>query len=123
MIVTTLSTRENGAYAGIKIESSSAINCALTTDTHISSAKPRFVKGKPKLLIEHSLRNTGSKVIETTPYNHNCFVIDHEVVGPDLDIKLVCTPKLVPDLSGRAVVHGHESVSRQFQSDCRCELI
>ena len=31
---------ENGAYAGIKIESSSAINCALTTDTHISTAKP-----------------------------------------------------------------------------------
>jgi hypothetical protein len=40
MIVATLSTRENGAYAGIKIESSSAINCALTTDTHISTAKP-----------------------------------------------------------------------------------
>jgi hypothetical protein len=32
----------------------------------------RLVKGKPELLIEHSLRNTGSKVIETTPHNHNC---------------------------------------------------
>jgi hypothetical protein len=77
----------------------------------------RLVKGKPELLIEHSLRNTGSKVIETTQYNHNCVVIDHEVVGPDLDIKFVCTPKLVPDLSGRAVVHGHEIVFRRELED------
>jgi hypothetical protein len=58
-------------------------------------------------------------VIETTQYNQNCFVIDHEVVGPDLDIKFVGTPKLVPDLSGRVVVHGHEIVFRHELEDKR----
>ena len=86
MIVTTLSTRENGAYAGIKIESSSAILRADDGYAYLCRKTVRLVKGKPELLVEHSLRNTGSKVIETTQYNHNCFVIDHEVVGPDLDI-------------------------------------
>lgn len=55
----------------------------------------RLVKGKPELLIEHSLRNRKQSDRHYAD-NHNCFVIDHEVVGPDLDFKFVCTPKLVP---------------------------
>jgi len=39
-------------------------------------------KGKPVLVLMHSLRNTGSKTIETSVYNHNLFVFDHQVTGP-----------------------------------------
>jgi hypothetical protein len=70
----------------------------------------RLVKGKPELIIEHSLKNTGSKVIETTQYNHNFFVIDHEVVGPDVDLKFAFTPAFSRDLGGRAEVQGQEII-------------
>jgi hypothetical protein len=70
----------------------------------------RLVKGKPELLLEHSLKNTGNKVIETNQYNHNFFVIDHEVVGPDVVAKFVFTPVPLKGFSDRAEVHGQEIV-------------
>ena len=42
----------------------------------------RLVAGKPEMLIEHTLRNTGKKVIATHQYNHNFFVMG-EPTGPD----------------------------------------
>ncbi|HEV7348089.1 hypothetical protein [Telluribacter sp.] len=44
----------------------------------------RLVKGKPELVLEHSLKNTGTKTIETSTYNHNFFVIDGEPTGPNI---------------------------------------
>jgi len=70
----------------------------------------RLVKGKPQLLLEHTLKNTGSKVIETNQYNHNFFVIDHEVVGPDVVVKFVFTPNPTRGFKDRAEVHGQEIV-------------
>jgi hypothetical protein len=70
----------------------------------------RLVKGKPQLLLEHSLKNTGRKVIETNQYNHNFFVIDHEVVGPDVVVKFVFTPNPTRGFEDRAEVHGQEIV-------------
>jgi hypothetical protein len=70
----------------------------------------RLVKGKPELTIEHSLKNTGRKVIETTQYNHNFFVIDHEVVGPDVAAKFVFTPVPQRGFSNRAEVRGQQIV-------------
>jgi hypothetical protein len=68
------------------------------------------VKGKPQLLLEHSLKNTGSKVIETNQYNHNFFVIDREVVGPDVVVKFVFTPNPLRGFKDRAEVRGQEIV-------------
>lgn len=42
-----------------------------------------LVKGKPELLLTHTLKNTGTKNIETNVYNHNFFVIDSTLTGPD----------------------------------------
>jgi hypothetical protein len=47
----------------------------------------RLVKGKPEMLLEHSLRNTGTKMIDGNVYNHNFFVIDHQPPGPDFSIR------------------------------------
>ncbi|QHT71701.1 hypothetical protein GXP67_36060 [Rhodocytophaga rosea] len=44
----------------------------------------RLVKGKPQLILEHRLKNTGSRSIETKTYNHNFFVIDKEPTGPGI---------------------------------------
>ncbi|MDB5031856.1 hypothetical protein [Mucilaginibacter sp.] len=44
----------------------------------------RLVKGKPQMVLEHSLKNTGTKVIETDMFNHNFPVIDKEPTGPNI---------------------------------------
>lgn len=46
----------------------------------------RLLKGKPVLVLEHSLKNTGPKPIATTVYNHNFFVMDHQPTGPDVSV-------------------------------------
>jgi hypothetical protein len=70
----------------------------------------RLVKGKPELLLEHSLKNTGKKAIDTTQYNHNFFVIDKEVVGPDVSVKFAFTPVATRGFKDRAEIHEREIV-------------
>jgi hypothetical protein len=41
-----------------------------------------LVPGKTAFTIDHALRNTGTKVIETTHYCHNFITIDGDPVGP-----------------------------------------
>jgi hypothetical protein len=40
-------------------------------------------KDKPGFTITHTLKNTGTKIIETDQFNHNFFVIDGQITGPD----------------------------------------
>ena len=42
----------------------------------------RLTKGKPELVLLHSLTNRGNRTIKTTCYNHNFFVIDKQPTGP-----------------------------------------
>ncbi|MPR33756.1 hypothetical protein [Salmonirosea aquatica] len=44
----------------------------------------QLVKGKPELVLEHSLKNIGTKTMEFSTYNHNFFVIDGEPTGPNI---------------------------------------
>lgn len=46
-----------------------------------------LTKGKPELVLHHILKNTGTKTIETSVYDHNFFVIDNQPIGPDFIIK------------------------------------
>jgi hypothetical protein len=75
---------------------------------YVYSKTVRLVKGKPELLLEHSLKNTGQKAIDTTQYNHNFFVIDHEVVGPDVVVKFVFAPVATRGFKDRAEIVGNE---------------
>ncbi|MDX2249494.1 MAG: hypothetical protein SF052_22110 [Bacteroidia bacterium] len=43
----------------------------------------QLTKGKPEMVLAHSLKNTGSKTIETSVYNHNFFQMDNQPIGPD----------------------------------------
>ncbi len=47
----------------------------------------RLSKGKPELILEHSLRNTGTRPIETSTYDHNFFIIDKQPSGPTVNIE------------------------------------
>ena len=47
----------------------------------------RLVKDKPQMILEHSLKNTGNKAIQTSTYNHNFFTMDRQPTGPDITVK------------------------------------
>ena len=46
----------------------------------------RLVKGKPEMVLEHSLKNTGTRPVRTTVYNHNFLVLDNQPPGAPLAI-------------------------------------
>jgi len=51
------------------------------------------LEGSSKMTIEHSLRNTGSKPLNTMQYNHNFFVIDGKPTGPESSVTFPFEPK------------------------------
>jgi hypothetical protein len=56
----------------------------------------RFEKGKPEMVIEQSLKNTGRLNITSDVYNHNFVVLDRQSPGPDFTFKVpfkIQTPK------------------------------
>jgi hypothetical protein len=48
----------------------------------------RLAKGKPEMVIEHTLANTGRRAIETQVYDHNFLALDKMPPGPDFSIVL-----------------------------------
>jgi hypothetical protein len=42
----------------------------------------RLVPGAPQMVIEHRLRNTGTRLLESSTYNHNFIVLDKQPTGP-----------------------------------------
>jgi hypothetical protein len=42
----------------------------------------------PEMIMEHSIRNTGSKAISSRVYNHNFLVLDGQAPGPDFTISV-----------------------------------
>jgi hypothetical protein len=58
-----------------------------------------LVKGKPILLITHSLKNKGKQTIETNVYNHNLFVMDKKPTGPGFVVTFPFSP--MPETTGQ----------------------
>jgi hypothetical protein len=48
----------------------------------------RLEKDKPNMVIEHSLKNTGKKAIQSSVYNHNFVVLDKQAPGPDFTFRV-----------------------------------
>jgi hypothetical protein len=53
---------------------------------YVYHKKISVIAGEPKMLIEHSLHNTGTRAIETSVYDHNFLVLDGQTTGPDFTI-------------------------------------
>ena len=68
----------------------------------------RLAGDKPELVLEHSLKNTGKKVIDTSVYNHDFYMIDNQPSGPDFRVKFAFEPKAKEDLKGAAEIRGKE---------------
>ena len=68
----------------------------------------RLISGKPEMALEHSLRNTGRKTIETSVYEHNFYMLDHQPAGPDYSVQFPFEAHLSADLHGVAVAQGKQ---------------
>jgi hypothetical protein len=55
---------------------------------YIYTKTVRLIKGKPEMALEHTLKNTGRRTIQSRVYNHNFLVLDHQPPGPDFKIEL-----------------------------------
>jgi hypothetical protein len=70
----------------------------------------RLAADKPELILEHSLKNTGKRTIDTSVYDHDFFVIDGQPTGPDFTVKFPFTVRATQDLKGLARTEGNELV-------------
>jgi hypothetical protein len=71
----------------------------------------RLKKNQDVMVIEHSLKNTGSKPIATAQYNHNFFVIDGKPSGPGNRVQFTFPLKAEQFNTGGATeVRGNEIV-------------
>jgi len=72
----------------------------------------QLTKGKTEMVLTHSLKNTGKRAIQTTVYNHNFLVLDHQAPGPGVtisvpfDISTSRPPKSeLAEIRGRQIVY------------------
>ncbi len=77
-----------------------------------------LVEGKPELVITHSLKNTGNKMISSTQFNHNFFVMDGKLSGPGITLKFPFDLKVVADFKGMLEAKGRElSYLKELEGD------
>ncbi|HEY3836675.1 MAG TPA: hypothetical protein VGL72_08885 [Bryobacteraceae bacterium] len=70
----------------------------------------RLLKGKPVLELDHRLKNTGKKLIESDVYEHNFYMLDNQPTGPDIVVKFPFEVHATQDLHGLAETKGKELV-------------
>jgi hypothetical protein len=70
----------------------------------------RLAAGKPQLMLEHTIRNTGRKTIDGTVFDHNFFVIDGQPTGPDFTVTFPFAAKAEAPMTGLAEVRGNQVV-------------
>jgi hypothetical protein len=68
----------------------------------------RLTKDRPGLAIEHSLKNTGRKTIETNVYEHNFFMLDGQPSGPDFRLIFPFAVQSDANWNGLADLRGNE---------------
>lgn len=75
---------------------------------YIYSKRISLTEGKPEMVISYSLKNSGSKVIDTPQFNHNFFVMDGITSGPGMVAQFNFEPRTRTDLGGVVQIHGKE---------------
>ena len=70
------------------VEFTQLLTDAATGCGYVYRKTVRLTNGKPEMIIEHSLRNTGRLAIASKLYNHNFLVLDGDATGTDYAITL-----------------------------------
>lgn len=68
---------------------------------------------KDRMILEHTLKNTGKTALETDVFNHNFFMLDAQPTGPDIVVKFPFEAKSGSDWRGPGEVSGKELVYKQ----------
>jgi hypothetical protein len=69
-----------------------------------------------KLILEHWLKNTGKKAIETDVYNHDFYMIAGKPSGTEFTVQFPFEPKTTNDMKGITVLKGKQlAYTREFQ--------
>jgi hypothetical protein len=80
-----------------------------------------LARGQAEMVISHTLRNTGTKTIETNVYNHGFLQIDEEPAGPNLSWQFPFEPKTDQDFGGMAKIEGQRiAYVREIKDGERC---
>ena len=69
-----------------------------------------LAKGKPVMMLVHSLKNTGRKIIESDVYEHNFYMLDAQPTGPDVVVRFPFEVHATQDLRGLAQTKGNELI-------------
>ena len=69
-----------------------------------------LTRGKPELVISHSLKNTGTKTLLADQYCHNFFTIDYNTIGDAYEIDLFFPAKFKNDLNPNAVIKDNKII-------------
>ena len=68
---------------GDSVEFTHELTEATTGYGYIYRKIVRLVAGKPEMVLEHHLKNTGRRAIYGTVYGHNFLMLDRQTTGPD----------------------------------------
>jgi hypothetical protein len=60
------------------------------------------------LVLEHHLKNTGQKPIATSVYEHNFYMLDRQLTGPDYVVRFPFDARAARSLNGLAEARGRE---------------
>jgi hypothetical protein len=73
-----------------------------------------LTKGKAQLVLDHTLRNTGRRPIQTSVYNHNFLYLDRKAPGPGVSIGVPFTIHATPQPDQQlAEIHGNQILFRK----------
>ena len=67
----------------------------------------------PVLVLEHRLKNTGTKTIDTEVYDHDFFMLDGTPSGPGMVVRFPFAPQAEKSMEPLAGIDGKEIVYRQ----------
>jgi hypothetical protein len=67
-------------------------------------------KNEPVMTLEHSLKNTGKKAIETYVYDHDFFMLDGKPTGPGMVVRFKFEPKPQGEIGSAAKIEGKDLV-------------
>ncbi|MRW92087.1 hypothetical protein GJ699_19000 [Duganella sp. FT80W] len=87
------------------------INDADSGYGYVYTKKVALVAGKATLVLEHTLRNTGSKPISGFVYNHNFMRWDNQTPGPDYAMHFGFDPKPADPLGDTPLAYNGRTVN------------
>ena len=67
-------------------------------------------KNDPVITLDHTLRNTGQKTIDTDVYDHDFFMLDGKPTGPGMVVHFAFEPKAEDPLGAAAKIEGKDLV-------------